>query len=171
MNVPIYFDIETIPSQLPGVMDEFPRSRAGATANTRSRTASLPGSKRNREAEAEAAWLKTSFDGGMGHVCVISWAYGDEAPSSASVREFGDESGARPVGRSSLPHQARASVHRPQHHRLRPSVSVEARNGARRSRRCTSRAIQSLGRICIATRCCSGTRLNVRAGAWTASVA
>lgn len=89
MNVPIYFDIETIPSQLPGVMDEF-RAAVQAPSQYKKPDSIAAWLEENREAEAEAAWLKTSFDGGMGHVCVISWAYGDEAPSSASVREFGD---------------------------------------------------------------------------------
>lgn len=72
----IFFDIETIPSQLPGILDEF---KAAVTAPAKY---SKPESiaewlKENRDSEAEAAWLKTSFDGGVGQVVCIGWAVGE----------------------------------------------------------------------------------------------
>lgn len=72
----IYFDIETIPCQLPGVLDEF---KAAVTAPS---TYKKPESiaewlRENRDSEGEAAWLKTSFDGGMGHVVCIGLAVQD----------------------------------------------------------------------------------------------
>jgi len=72
----IYFDIETIPSQLPGVLDEF---KAAVTApGTYKKPESIAEWLReNRDSEGEAAWLKTSFDGGMGHVVCIGLAVQD----------------------------------------------------------------------------------------------
>ena len=69
----VFFDIETIPSQLPGMRAEF---IAAVTAPAKY---SKPESiaewlLENRESEGEAAWLKTSFDGGVGHVCCIALA-------------------------------------------------------------------------------------------------
>jgi 3'-5' exonuclease len=69
----IYFDIETIPCQWPGIIDEF------AAAVTAPGQYKKPDSiaewlKDNRSLEAEAAWLKTSFDGGMGQIVCIGFA-------------------------------------------------------------------------------------------------
>jgi len=77
--IPFYFDIETIPSQDPAIRAEL------AAAVTAPGTYKKPESiaewlKENREAEAEAAWLKTSFDGGVGHVVCIAYASGDGDP-------------------------------------------------------------------------------------------
>lgn len=77
----IFFDIETVPSQDPAVKGEL---AAAVTAPARY---SKPESiaewlAANREAEAEAAWLKTSFDGGAGQVCAIGWAIEDGEPMS-----------------------------------------------------------------------------------------
>jgi hypothetical protein len=36
--------------------------------------------KENGEAEADAAWRKTSFDGALGHICVIGLAFDDGHP-------------------------------------------------------------------------------------------
>lgn len=86
----LFFDIETIPSQLPGIREEI---AAGVTAPGQY---SKPESiakwlEENREAAAEAEWLKTSFDGGLGQVCVIGWAIGDDAPKSLQVADLGQE--------------------------------------------------------------------------------
>jgi len=72
----IYFDIETIPCQLPGALDEF---KAAVTApGTYKKPESIAEWLReNRDSEGEAAWLKTSFDGGMGHVVCIGLAVQD----------------------------------------------------------------------------------------------
>ena len=85
MNV--FFDIETIPSQLPGIREEF------AAAVTAPATYKKPESiaewlRENRDAEAEAAWLKTSFDGGVGQVVCIGWAIDNDEPQSLHVADL-----------------------------------------------------------------------------------
>ena len=73
---PFYFDIETIPDQNPESRAEY---RAAVTAPAKY---SKPESiaewlAANRDAEGDAAWLKTSFDGGVGQVVAIGFAVGD----------------------------------------------------------------------------------------------
>jgi DNA polymerase elongation subunit (family B) len=77
----VYFDIETIPCQLPGVRDEY-IAAVQAPAKYSKPESIAEWLRENREAEGEAAWLKTSFDGGVGHVCCIGLAVDDEAPRS-----------------------------------------------------------------------------------------
>ena len=76
----VFFDIETIPCQLPGVLDEF-KAAVTAPAQYKKPESIAEWLKENRDSEGEAAWLKTSFDGGMGHVVCIGLAVddGDEA--------------------------------------------------------------------------------------------
>lgn len=83
----VYMDIETLPAQDPAVRAEL------AAAVTAPAKYSKPESiaewlDANREAEAEAAWLKTSFDGGVGQVCVIGWAVEDGAAISMQVDDL-----------------------------------------------------------------------------------
>lgn len=80
----IFFDIETIPSQLPGVRDEF-IAAVQAPAKYSKPESIAEWLAANREAEGDAAWLKTSFDGGVGHVCCIGLAVDDEAPRSYQI--------------------------------------------------------------------------------------
>jgi hypothetical protein len=74
-----FFDIETIPCQLPGARDEY-IAAVTAPAQYKKPDSIAEWLKENREAEGEKAWLQTSFDGGAGHVCVIGWAIDDEEP-------------------------------------------------------------------------------------------
>ena len=83
-----FFDIETIPSQLPGVLDEF-KAAVTAPAQYKKPESIAEWLKENRDAEGEAAWLKTSFDGGLGHCVAISWAVDDRHP----VYVFNDKPG------------------------------------------------------------------------------
>ena len=80
----IFFDIETIPSQLPGVREEF-IAAVQAPAKYSKPESIAEWLAANREAEGEAAWLKTSFDGGVGHVCCIGLAVDDEMPRSYQI--------------------------------------------------------------------------------------
>lgn len=80
----IFFDIETIPSQLPGVLDEF-KAAVQAPAQYKKPESIAEWLRENREAEGEAAWLKTSFDGGLGHVCCIGLAVDNESARSYQV--------------------------------------------------------------------------------------
>lgn len=84
MNHTIYLDIETVPSQLPGIREEF---AAGITAPAQYKKADSIAAwlAENREAEAEAAWLKTSFDGGLGQCVCIGFALDDEPAISYAV--------------------------------------------------------------------------------------
>jgi predicted PolB exonuclease-like 3'-5' exonuclease len=79
MNV--FFDIETIPTQRPGALEEF------CAAVKPPAQYSKPESiekwlHENRAAEGEAAWLKTSFDGGEGQIVCIGWAVDGGDPDS-----------------------------------------------------------------------------------------
>lgn len=93
----IYFDIETIPCTWPGILEEF---AAGVTppATYKKPESIAAWLEENREAEAEAAWLKTSFDGGMGQICVIGWAVDDEPAMSMQVDDLSAESEAQLLG-------------------------------------------------------------------------
>ncbi len=83
----LFFDIETIPSQLPGIIDEF---KAAVTAPGQYKKADSIAEwlRENRDAEAEAAWLKTSFDGGAGQIVCIGWAVNDEPPACMQARDL-----------------------------------------------------------------------------------
>jgi predicted PolB exonuclease-like 3'-5' exonuclease len=76
---PFYFDIETIPAQDPAIRDEL-RVAVTAPGTFKKPESIAEWLTENREKEAEAAWLKTSFDGGVGHVFCIAYAIGDNAP-------------------------------------------------------------------------------------------
>lgn len=109
----IYNDIETIPCQ-DVVMNDALRADADAALLTALDSVRAPANYKDAEkieafvadarakllkehdAACEAEWLKTSFDGGLGHVCVIGYAFGDRAPQSIIARHdvLGDESAA-----------------------------------------------------------------------------
>ncbi len=76
---PFYFDVETIPSQIPGIKQEFIDS-VQAPGQYKKPESIAEWLKENRDAVAEAEWLKTSFDGAVGHACVIGFAVGDASP-------------------------------------------------------------------------------------------
>ena len=84
----VFFDIETIPSQLPGILDEF-KAAVQAPGQYKKPESIAEWLKENRDSEAEAAWLKTSFDGGVGHVCVIGLAVDDGPARSYQVSASG----------------------------------------------------------------------------------
>ena len=77
---PFYFDIETIPAQDPAVRAEL-AAAVTAPAAYKKPESIAEWLKENREAEADAAWLKTSFDGGVGHVVCIAYAIADNSPT------------------------------------------------------------------------------------------
>lgn len=84
----VYFDIETIPCQLPGVLDEF-KAAVTAPAQYKKPESIAEWLRENRDSEGEAAWLKTSFDGGMGHVVCISLAVDDGPARSYQMSSYG----------------------------------------------------------------------------------
>lgn len=77
--IEITLDIETIPSQIAGVRDEFITNIRPPATYKKQETIDA-WLLDNREIEGDAAWRKTSFDGALGHVCVIGWAI-DDAPA------------------------------------------------------------------------------------------
>jgi predicted PolB exonuclease-like 3'-5' exonuclease len=80
----ITFDIETVPCQWPGILEEF-AAAVQAPAIYKKPESIAAWLEENRAAEAEAAWLKTSFDGGMGQIVCIGYAFDDGAVNALSV--------------------------------------------------------------------------------------
>lgn len=87
---PFYFDIETIPCQDQAVIEDIAKSIT-APAQYKKPDSIAEWLRENREAEAERQWLATSFDGGLGQVCVIAWAIGNGAVSVRSVADLSAE--------------------------------------------------------------------------------
>ena len=77
-----YFDIETLPAQDPAIKAEIAASIT-APAQYKKPDSIAEWLRENRDSEAEAQWLKTSFDGGAGHVFCIAWAVDDGLPHCA----------------------------------------------------------------------------------------
>lgn len=75
----IYLDIETIPGQAAGLMEEFEKE-VTAPGQYKKPESIAEWLKENGKAEAEIAWRKTSFDGALGHIAVIGFAIGDSEP-------------------------------------------------------------------------------------------
>lgn len=83
----ITFDIETIPAQDPQVRaDILATVKPPATYKKPESIAEWLAENRDKEAEAE--WLKTSFDGGAGQIVVIGWAIEDDEPQSVQVSDL-----------------------------------------------------------------------------------
>lgn len=80
----IFFDIETLPAQDPAAKTEL-AAAVTAPAQYKKPESIAAWLDEHREAEAETAWLKTSFDGGVGQVCVIGWAAEDGPAQSLQV--------------------------------------------------------------------------------------
>lgn len=77
----IFLDIETCPAQDPAIRAEF-LANVKAPTTYKKPESIAEWMKENAEAEAEAAWRKTSFDGAFGHVCVIGMAVDDYEPNA-----------------------------------------------------------------------------------------
>ena len=102
----IFLDIETIPAQAPDIIGAI-RDDAAAELSEALESVSAPGNYKDQakidayvqeaqaklraesEAKAVADYLRTSFDGGAGQICVIGWALDDEDPRSAHVDAAG----------------------------------------------------------------------------------
>lgn len=83
----IFLDIETCPSQLPNVRDDFIKN-IQAPGQYKKPDSIAEWLKENAASEGDAAWRKTSFDGGLGHVCVIGMAIDDFTPVSFYSAEW-----------------------------------------------------------------------------------
>ena len=86
----LFFDIETIPSQLPGIREEF-AAAVVAPGQFKKPDSIAEWLAANRDAEAEKAWLNTSFDGGIGQVCVIGFAVDDEPAHAYAVTDLSND--------------------------------------------------------------------------------
>lgn len=87
MNV--FLDIETIPCQLPGFVEQL-AAEVTAPATHKKPESIKAWLDENRMAMATEQWLKTSFDGGLGQVVAISWATDDGDSNSICVWDQGD---------------------------------------------------------------------------------
>lgn len=85
----VYIDIETIPGQHPSVRaalqleadDEKAKIKAPANYKDADKIAEYIMAKQSEiDADVEARWRKTSFDGALGQICAVSVAINDEAP-------------------------------------------------------------------------------------------
>lgn len=72
----VYFDLETIPCQDPDYRLELAR-KITPPGNIKKPESIKAWLDENRDAAADEAMAKTSFDGGRGHVCTIAWAKDD----------------------------------------------------------------------------------------------
>ena len=85
--VTIYLDIETCPAQDPAVKADFLAS-VKAPGQYKKPESIAEWMKENAEAEADSAWRKTSFDGALGHICVIGLAFDDGHPVALHSPEW-----------------------------------------------------------------------------------
>lgn len=69
----IFIDIETIPGQHEGLLDEY-RAAVKAPGNYSKPESIKAWLDENREAIAQAEWQKTALDGAVGQIVCISWA-------------------------------------------------------------------------------------------------
>lgn len=88
----VYFDLETIPCQDPAYLETLER-KVTAPGNLKKQESIDAWLKENRKSAAVEALAKTSFDGGRGHICTISWAKNDsgiEVRHASTVAEERD---------------------------------------------------------------------------------
>ena len=87
----IYLDIETIPAQRPGVLEEIKKEAEHAKAAIKSpsnykdeaKIAEYVLAKQAEiDAETDVKWRKTSFDGAFGQIVAISVAFDDGTPAN-----------------------------------------------------------------------------------------
>ena len=87
----IYFDIETIPAQDPAAIEvikadiEKQKLLVRAPSNYKDQEkidAYIKAEIEKLDADFDATYRKTSFDGGLGEICCISYAIDDNAPES-----------------------------------------------------------------------------------------
>lgn len=103
--VNFYFDVETVPCQHPAEVSAM-RTAADERLTVELKAIRAPSNYKDaakideyiltaqskmmadHDADCEADWLKTSFDGGVGHIAVIGWALDDGTPASISSDGF-----------------------------------------------------------------------------------
>jgi hypothetical protein len=75
----LFLDIETIPTQRPGALEEL-RATVTPPGNITKAESIQKWMDENADAKAEELWRKTSFDGTQGELVVIGFAVEDDAP-------------------------------------------------------------------------------------------
>lgn len=86
----LYLDLESIPAQTEAVKERI-AANVKPPAQMKKAETIAAWEKDGREAAVQEAIDKTSFDGGLGHVCCIGWAFGDEEVRSESVLNIDEE--------------------------------------------------------------------------------
>ena len=84
----IYLDIETIPGQAAGLLDQFVKD-VTAPGQYKKPESIKEWLRDNAESAGEEAWRKTSFDGAFGHVAVIGFAIDDGEPVTLYNDNYG----------------------------------------------------------------------------------
>ena len=79
----LYIDLETIPDQSTGARQEY-IDNVKAPGQYKKPESIANWMKDNAESAGDAEWLKTSFDGTWGQICVIGWAIDDDNINSIS---------------------------------------------------------------------------------------
>ncbi len=85
MSPLLFIDIETIPSQKPGILEELRKTAKPPANMTKPETIA-----KWREENAEDIWLKTALDGAHGELVVIGWAI-DDGPVQSFSRGLGED--------------------------------------------------------------------------------
>tara|TARA_R110000868_G_scaffold352878_2_gene614128 strand:+ start:404 stop:1090 length:687 start_codon:yes stop_codon:yes gene_type:complete len=89
MNV--FLDIETIPCQAPGVVEQL-AAEVQAPATHKRPESIKAWLDENRQAVATEQWLKTSFDGGVGQIVCVSWAFDQGDTRALQVADLSPQS-------------------------------------------------------------------------------
>lgn len=89
----LYLDIETIPSQSPEVYAAI-AATISPPGNYKKPETIAEWAKNEKPALVKEAIAKTSFDGSVGHVCAIGWAWNDDSAIVQSVEKVEDEASA-----------------------------------------------------------------------------
>lgn len=85
----VYLDIETIPSQKPGLLEEI-RAGIKPPGNISKPETIAKWMAENADAAAEDAYCKTALDGTQGEIICIGYAFNDEPANVISRRSVGD---------------------------------------------------------------------------------
>lgn len=86
----LYLDIESIPAQTEAAKARI-ASTVKAPGNIKKPESILAWEKDSKEAAVQEAIDKTSFDGGLGHVCCIGWAIDGGPVFSKGAHDVSDE--------------------------------------------------------------------------------
>ena len=86
----VYFDLETIPCQDEAYRLELAR-KVTPPGNIKKAESIEAWLDENRDAAANEAMAKTSFDGGRGHICTIAWAKDDSPIHVRHAKTLDDE--------------------------------------------------------------------------------